>query len=145
MYVFNIFTFFENISNSYLWNSLKKLGCYWIRGFILEWLKFYLADRFLACWNSKHKVKYEKCLKGSSAGLYSGSTLKFTDLKLVDYADDCMAYTSNNALDHLSEHVDCELSKNSDWLCAHRISLNVAKSSFSIYSYKKKFKLHQIS
>ena len=62
---------------------------------------------------------------------------KCTDLKLVHYADYSIVYASNSSLDHLIEHVNSELSKISDWLCANRLSLNVAKSSYLIYSNKK--------
>ena len=34
-----------------------------------------------------------------------------TDLKLVHYADDSTAYTSNSSLEHLIEHVSYELLK----------------------------------
>ena len=68
---------------------------------------------------------------------------KCTDLKLVQYADDSTAYTSYSSLDHLIEHVNSELYKICDWLCANRLCLIVAESSYSIYS-KKKLALHQI-
>ena len=61
---------------------------------------------------------------------------KYTDLRLVHCADGSAAYTSNSTLDHLIAHINCELSKISDWLCPNRLSLNVAKSSYSIYSDK---------
>ena len=62
---------------------------------------------------------------------------KCTDLKLVHYADDSTAYTSINLLGHLIEHVNCGLSKISEWLCAIRLSLNVVKYSYLINSNKK--------
>ena len=62
---------------------------------------------------------------------------KCTDLKLVHYADDSTANRSNSSLDHLIVHVNSELTKISDWLCANRLPLDVSKASYSIYSNKK--------
>ena len=58
---------------------------------------------------------------------------KYINIRLVHYVDDSTAYKILDSLSWISE-VKAELSKISDWLCASRLSLNVTKSYFSIYS-----------
>ena len=65
--------------------------------------------------------------------IYINDKNKCTDLKLVYYDDDSIAYTCNGSLDHLIEYVNSELTKINELLCANRLSLNVVKSSTSIY------------
>ena len=61
--------------------------------------------------------------------VYINDIHECTDLILVLYADDITAYKNLISLNSISE-MKTELYKISEWLCANRLSLNVAKSFF---------------
>ena len=62
---------------------------------------------------------------------------KCTELKLVHYANDSTAYDVGTTLETLTNRIYYELQKVYDRLCANKLSLNVSKSFFSIFSNMK--------
>ena len=68
---------------------------------------------------------------------FSFGTLTCTDLKTVKFSDDIIVCITEKSLCHLIQYVKSQVSKTSEWWRANRLSHNVAKSSHSLYPYKK--------
>ena len=55
-------------------------------------------------------------------------------LQLIHFADDTSAFLSNSSSDRLCRVVNRELGNLNEWLNANRLSLNVSKSQFMVFS-----------
>ena len=124
----------------------QKLNYYGIRGNINSWFKSYLSDRkqFVAIKNSNSVTKNLSLgvPQGSILGpllflIYINDMQKCTTLKMIHYADDSTAVTSHNNLNHLCAYVNSELQKIDDWTRANKLSLNVNKTNFSLFTNKR--------
>ena len=60
-----------------------------------------------------------------------------TSLNLLSYADDTTIYSSNSNADILYAETNKELIKLDDWFRANKLSLNVKKTNYSIFSPTK--------
>ena len=125
---------------------LNKLNFYGIRGITNEWFKSYLTKRkqYTVINSSKSALEDITCgvPQGSILGpilflLYINDINHCTSLNLLSYADDTTIYTSNSNADTLYAEVNKELIKLDDWFRANKLSLNVKKTNYSIFSPTK--------
>ena len=68
--------------------------------------------------------------------IYVNDMQKCTTLKLIHYADDSTAVASHNGLVPLCSYVNSELQKIDDWTRANKLSLNIGKTNFSLFTNK---------
>ena len=61
-----------------------------------------------------------------------------TVLKCIHFADDITVCLEGNDLTQMFEVMNVELRKVDNWLCANKLSLNLDKTAFMIYSNKNK-------
>ena len=55
-------------------------------------------------------------------------------LTILSFADDTTVFISNPSVDEMVDNVNTELKKLYGWLCANRLSLNIKKTNFCIFS-----------
>ena len=135
---------FDTIDHTLL---LKKLHCYGIRGLVNTWIKSYLTER-------KQYVNVDNCssdIKNVLCGIPQGSiigpklfTLYINDicnvsklLRFILFADDTNIFYSGNDLDIMCKLLSDELEKLHVWFCVNKLSLNVNKTKYMIFSNVK--------
>ena len=122
-----------------------KLREYGFRGFMNTWFESYLRGRtqYVEVGQHKSSTVTLSCSvpQGSILGplcflLYVNDMHRCSSLNFVQFADDSTVYCSGPSLCDLSEYLNVELNKIDKWLCANKLSLNVVKSSYTIFSNK---------
>ena len=125
---------------------LKKHDYLGFRGVVNEWFASYLSDR-------RMYVQYENSrsvMKTLNIGLPQGAvsspylfTLYVNDmhqasdkLTFLHFADDTTVHMSGINLRQLCVDMSAELLKVSEWIKANRLSLNVDKTSFMLFTHK---------
>ena len=132
---------FDTVNHDIL---LDKLYHYGIRGLAHDWLKSYLHDRrqYICYGNSSSSIKSVSC------GVPQGSILEpllfliyINDLPLISeslymclFADDTNVFLTGNNLKDLENAMNDELSKLSGWLQSNKLSLNVKKTHYMIFT-----------
>ena len=131
---------FDTISHDIL---LKKLDYYGIRGLANSWFTSYLSNRkqfteFQGNISSTADINYG-VPQGSILGpllflIYINDLPSSTNLNILSFADDTTAYMSGHDLPELNNTVNTELNKLYTWLCENKLSLNINKTHFMIFS-----------
>ena len=135
---------FDTVNHDILFQKLEKYG---IRGLALTWLKSYLYKReqFVVF----EGVESDRCL--TSCGVPQGSILGpllfllyindissvSTVMYMILFADDTNAFFTGSNLDEIFKMINDELPKIVTWLQANKLSLNVNKSHFIVFTRKK--------
>jgi len=139
-----IFIDFDTLDHNIL---LKKLEMYGIRGNANSILKSYLSNRqqYVLYNNSLSSLKTICCgvPQGSILGpllflLYindMASCSKYMNFLL--FADDTNMLYSNSDIWKLMEIINGELAILADWFKANRLSLNISKTNYMMFGYKK--------
>ena len=127
---------------------LSKLSHYGIRGNCLNWFQSYLSNR-------KQFVTYNGVsspVNRITCGVPQGSILGpllfllyINDLgnmcsstTSILFADDTNIFKIGNNLKEMEDELNSELSKISIWLRANKLSLNIGKTHFMLFSNKKR-------
>lgn len=135
---------FDTIDHQIL---LQKLYKYGIRGVAHKWVQSYLEERnqFVEINN----IKSESCRvacgvpQGSVLGpvlflLYVNDIVSVSNvLKCILFADDTTLFYSGENLSDVLQTIQDEFQKIMNWFNANRLSLNLSKTNFMIFSSKK--------
>ena len=136
---------FDTVNHDIL---IKKLDYYGIRGISNSWFKSYLSNR-------SQRVKFKDCTSENqkiTCGVPQGSILgpllfliyindMHTAIKnssTFHFADDTYLKYSSTCENNLRKNMNEDLSFLFQWLCANRLSLNVAKTEFIIFKPARK-------
>ena len=141
---------FDTVNHDIL---LKKLYHYGIRGVAFDWFKSYLSERKqFVTYNECHsEQKYIKCgvPQGSILGpllflLYVNDMVNASERLFSQlFADDTNVFISGKNLNSLIETMNCELQKLYEWMCVNKLSLNIKKTKFMLFTPKKSLKVEQ--
>ena len=123
---------------------LKKLDHYGSRGIVYDWLTSYLSNRrqFVQINNTKPNLCNVLCgvPQGSILGpklfiLYINDICNVSNLlKFVLFADDTNIFCSHEDVSLLCAQISNELRKLSVWFAVNKLSLNVSKTNYMIFS-----------
>ena len=132
---------FDTIDHEIL---LYKLSHYGIRGRALEWFKDYLADRkqFVSIHGHDSHLKSISCgvPQGSLLGpllfiLYINDLQNSSDLlSFICFADDSNLFLSHRDPNTLITKMNRELKLVQSWIHANKLSLNIEKTHYMIFS-----------
>ncbi len=131
---------FDTINHSTL---LSKLNFYGIRGIANSWFKSYLSDRYQYTEVNGIASNILESICGVPQGSILGPILflvyindirQSTNMSLLSFADDTTVYASNSNISELYNQTNIELVKMEDWFCANKLSLNIKKTKFALFS-----------
>jgi hypothetical protein len=135
---------FDTLNHSIL---IKKLECYGFRGIVLSWLESYLSDRkqFVTINNEFSNVLQIRTgvPQGSILGpllfiLYINDLVNVNnDVQLLMFADDTNMLMCDNNINSLEIRANLVLRDVSQWFKLNKLSLNVKKCNFMIFTTKK--------
>ena len=141
---------FDTVNHSIL---LKKLKTYGISGNVFNFLESYLSGRsqFVKIDNvcsSTVEIKYG-VPQGSILGpllflIYVNDLPSATNFYIKLFADDTFLCAQNKSMKVLENEVNLELGKVYDWLKANKLTLNISKSKFMVFTNIRK-DFHEIS
>ena len=126
---------------------LEKLHCYGIRGIVLKWICNYLTNRKQYVLYNNVKSDYETVLcvvpQGSIIGpllflLYINDLANVSHkLFLLLFADDSNIFISGHEINEIIDIMNFELNKIVTWLNINKLSLNIEKTQYMLFSSKK--------
>ncbi len=130
----------------------RKLQHYGIRGILLEWFVSYLADQsqyvqYNKQTSSRRKISYgvpQRSILGPLLFLiYINDLSQVSDKPFaVLYADDSNMFITGKNILELAKSMNAELQKVSQWLKTNKLSLNIPKTHYMVFSnIRKKVKL----
>lgn len=136
---------FDTVNFDILFRKLDKYG---VRGTALEWFKSYLHNR-------KQYVKYEGSKSSEliiKCGVPQGSILgpllfllyindienASNEIFLMLFADDSSAFMQGKDLSEMFLSMNAELKKMSLWLQTNKLSINIGKTHFMVFTVRNK-------
>ena len=136
---------FDTIDHTIL---LNKLEFYGIRGQALDWFSSYMYQRkqFVHYMGNDSHVETIKCgvPQGSVLGpllfiIYTNDLPGCLNLtKSILFADDTTIYLSSNNISYLYTTMNGELLKLTDWFRANKLSLNISKTNYILFTYQNR-------
>ena len=127
----------------------QKLDHYGIRGKALELLSSYLKDRkqFIKADDIESSILQVLCgvPQGSVLGpllfiIYINDISTCSELSTLLFADDAVLTFSHESLKYLERRFNTEIQKMHHWFIANKLTLNLKKTKFMLFSQKKKKK-----
>ena len=135
---------FDTLDHKILLAKLRKYG---IRGVTLQLFKSYLSNRkqFVCIDDNVSEYKNIRCgvPQGSILGpilflLYINDLPNVSKvLKCILFADDTSIFLSHNDIVPLQKIFNNELQHVTKWMCTNKLSINISKTNFMIFSKKK--------
>jgi hypothetical protein len=136
---------FDTVNHGILLNKLEQYG---IRGLASKWLTSYLTGRFqfVNFNNCKSNDQLISCgvPQGSILGpllflLYINDIANISNLLTpILFADDSSLFISGNNLEQIINNLNSELQKVKNWVDANKLTLNIEKSYFMVFSSGRK-------
>ena len=132
---------FDTINHNIL---LHKLNFYGIRGTVLQWLSSYLSNRkqYVDYLNNKSELRPVTC--GIPQGSILGPLLfliyvndlpdSLTSSKGILFADDTTLCQSSKNIEELYTSMNSELKILTDWFRANKLSLNIKKTHYMLFT-----------
>ncbi len=135
---------FDVCSHEILLKKLRKMG---IRGIALSWFKNYLAGR--SQYVDVNGSKWDpleidiSVIQGSTLGpilflCYINDFFTATSLFSILFADDTTCLGQGKNLKDLTNYVNCELQKISNWFRSNKMAVNTAKTKFIVFRTRGK-------
>ena len=130
---------FDTISHDIL---IHKLEHYGIRGICKDWFASYLTNRSQYTEINGHKSTYLNISTGVPQGSILGPILfliyvndinNSSNLNILCFADDTTAYKSGPNIKDLISDVNIQLQLLYTWLSCNKLSLNINKTSYTIF------------
>ncbi len=126
----------------------EKLAHYGIRGSALEWIKSYFTNRqqyveFNSTCSSLSKIKCG-VPQGSILGplfflIYINDIANSSSIaEMILFADDTNVFFSDSDLSRLITVINSEMKNLSEWFFANKLSLNIKKSNYIIFTPRQK-------
>ena len=135
---------FDTVNHRILIQKLEHLG---IRGRANDWFSSYLTNRQQTVCIDKISSTPKTITMGVPQGsilsptiflLYINDMAKSSDaLKFIHFADDTTVFASHKNLNSVTDAINNGLENIDEWLKANRLSLNVEKTSYMLFSNKK--------
>ena len=132
----------DTVNKNIMLGKLELLG---FRGIVRDWFESYLSDRRMYVdvngSNSQIKTVNIGLPQGAVASpwlfsLYVNDMHRCSNkLAFIHFADDTTAFMSGSDLERLCEEVSQELQKVDEWMRANRLSLNVEKTNFMLFTH----------
>ena len=134
---------FDTVNHSIL---LSKMEHYGIRGNALNWFKSYLSKRYQFVTYDEEKSSTKEVICGVPQGSILGPLLfliYINDLSNICefmmpllFADDTNLFNSGKDSDKVQREVLSDLEKISEWLKVNKLSLNIKKTHFMVFTTK---------
>ena len=127
---------FDTVDHNIL---LDKIFNYGIRGIALEWFKSYLSNRHQVVKYNNYESEPRKILRGVPQGpllfqIYIND-LPFSNLFMpILFADDTNLFCTNDKLDIIVNEINVELVKVLTWVRVNKLSLNIEKTNFMLFT-----------
>ena len=131
----------------YLNILLQKLEWYGVRRVALDWFRYHLTNRkqyVQFFFDSKYSVHHIQCgvPQGSVLGrllsiIYANDLSNCLSLsRAIIFADGTTIYLSSNDIICLYQSINTDLQSLTEWFRANKLSLNVGKTNFVLFSHK---------
>ena len=115
---------------------------------VLVWFHDYVSNRYQYVTNNSVKSTEEIIRCGVPQGSILGPLLfllYINDLPTVSeaclnilFADDTNMFITGNDVDNMCDKLNSDLSKVQEWLCCNKLSLNICKTHYMIFSAKNR-------